>query len=58
MPTTGSLISVTGSLTKIKRGFNQKPTFQIEIDNVAYLNRSSGNPSSTSQGMFASHSLL
>ena len=29
------------SLTKIKHGFDQKPTFQIEIDNVTYLNRSS-----------------
>lgn len=48
MPSTGSTVSVAGTLTKIKRTFKSRPTFEIEIDNIAYLNRSSGASSSTS----------
>jgi hypothetical protein len=53
MPTTGSVTSVVGILTKIKRGFERKRTFQLELDNVAFLtpNRSSGTSGPTSQCM-------
>jgi hypothetical protein len=50
MPTTGSVISVIGFLTKIKCGFDHNLTFQVELDNIAYLNRSAANPNSMLQG--------
>ena len=49
MPTTGSAISVEGILTNVKRGFNRRPTFEVEIDNIAYFNRSSETSSSGSR---------
>ncbi|KAF8954245.1 hypothetical protein BDZ97DRAFT_1928530 [Flammula alnicola] len=54
MPTTGSTISIGGFLTKIKRDADRQPTFEIELDNIAYLGRQSvtsagniANPSSS-----------
>jgi hypothetical protein len=54
MPTTGSTISITGFLTRVKRGFNQNRTLHIELDNIAYLSRtsSSGPSASLSQRLF------
>lgn len=49
MPTNGSTISLTGTLTKIKRGLDHKASLEVELDNIAYLNRSSVGLSSTSQ---------
>ena len=49
MPTTGSTISVEGILTNVKRGFNHRLTFEVEIDNIAYFNRSSETSSSGSR---------
>jgi hypothetical protein len=47
MPISGTTISITGILTKIKRDFNHKPTFEIELDNIAYLGRQSGGLSTS-----------
>jgi hypothetical protein len=55
MPTSGSTVSITGILTKIKRGFDRKPTFVIEIDNIVYLTRLSGTSTSTSEGKSIFH---
>ena len=44
MPTTGTSISLSGFLMKIKRDINRKPSFEIELDNIAYL----GHPSASS----------
>jgi hypothetical protein len=52
MPITGTTISISGELTKIKRDFNRHPTFEIELDNIAYLGRQSGASSGTSNRMY------
>jgi hypothetical protein len=52
MPITGTTISVTGTLTKVKRGFNRTITFEIELDNIAYLNRQSGASTGSSNRTF------
>ena len=49
MPTTGSTISVEGILMNVKRGFKRRPTFEVEIDSIAYFNRSSETSSSGSR---------
>jgi len=41
VPTTGSTISIGGFLTKIKRGNDGQPLFEIELDSIAYLARQS-----------------
>jgi hypothetical protein len=48
MPTTGTTISVSGALSKVKRDHNHKPIFELELDNIAYLNRQPGGSSSFS----------
>ena len=53
---TSSTISITGVLTKIKRGFNCSITFEIKLDNIAYLSRQSGGPSGTSNRTYTTPS--
>ena len=52
MPVTGTTISVTGMLTKIKRGFNRTITLEIELDNIAYLNRQTTTSTDPSHRMY------
>jgi hypothetical protein len=55
-PISGTTISVTGMLTKIKRDSNRRPTFEIELDNIAYLQV--GRQSGTSSGSSNHKSLI
>jgi hypothetical protein len=57
MPSTGSTVSITGILTRVKRGFDRKPTFEVELDNIAYLAHVSGPSTSASQCKSTSNSL-
>lgn len=52
MPTTGTNISLSGTLTKIKRDINRKPTFELELDNIAYLAHQSGSSTNISNRTF------
>jgi hypothetical protein len=48
IPITGSTISISGFLTKVKRDTNGKASFEIELDNIAYLGRQPAEGSSAS----------
>jgi hypothetical protein len=48
LPTTGTTVSVSGTLTKIRRDADRHPTFEIELDNIAYLSRQSPVPTTSS----------
>lgn len=52
MAITGTTISVTGTLTRIKRDADHKPTFEIELENIAYLSRQSVTSNNPSNRMF------
>jgi hypothetical protein len=56
MPISGTTISVTGMLTKIKRDSDHHPIFEIELDNIAYLQI--GRQSGGSTGPSTSESLI
>lgn len=45
MPTTGTSISLSSFLIKIKPDINQKPSFEVELNNIAYLGHPSGSSS-------------
>ena len=55
MPITGTTISVTGMLTNVKRGFNRTITLEIELDNIAYLNRQTGTSTDPSHRTYYSY---
>lgn len=57
MPITGSTISITGMLNKVKRGFNHAITFEIELDSIAYLGRQSASLTSPSNRTSNTHIL-
>jgi hypothetical protein len=54
--TTGTTISVAAALSKVKRdgNLNRRPTFELELDNIAYLNRQPGGSSSFSNRLHRS----
>jgi len=51
MPTLGSTISIGGFLVKVKRDDERQPTFEIELDVIAYLARQSTKSDSNENSM-------